>query len=427
LELEMFEAPQRIPELVHACELAALGMNSEFAEPLMTAGQEERLETEVALRLYGEQLSISVSALERFASCPYKFFVEYGLGVKERKEFLLDVREQGSFQHEVLEKFHRELKAAGLKWRDLTPQEARGRAGRIAEEIIPVFRDGLLAKTEQNRFTAENYKAGLQELLGVLVEWCGTNRFDPDEVEFGFGGRSELPAWKLDLGNGRAVMLFGRVDRIDLFRDENGEALCVVIDYKSGLKAPNRTLMHHGVQQQLPAYLLAITRMQEIATHFNVKGISAAGCFLLPLRTGQERKKSRREALEDTAGAKRGRYMHEGLFDVAQLELLDRNGPEEPSGQFKYRVTKSGEPWGNTFNALRSDEFVEILQRTEELIREFGNRIYAGDIAIRPYKHGSQVPCERCDYQPVCRFDPWTQKYNVLRAPAKVEKGAVGK
>ena len=67
------------------------------------------------------------------------------------------------------------------------------------------------------------------------------------------------------------------------------------------------------------------------------------------------------------------------------------------------------------------------MQRSEELIREFGNRIYAGDIAIRPYKHGSQVPCERCDYQPVCRFDPWTQKYNVLRAPAKVEKGAVGK
>ena len=73
-------------------------------------------------------LSISVSALERFAACPYKFFVEYGLGVKERKEFLLDVREQLIFQNEVLEKFHRELKAGGLKWRVLTPEEASERA-----------------------------------------------------------------------------------------------------------------------------------------------------------------------------------------------------------------------------------------------------------------------------------------------------------
>ena len=427
LELETFAAPRTIPEVVHACELTALGIDSEVDGVLKTADQEERLEPEVAERLYGEQLSISVSALERFAACPYKFFVEYGLGVKERKEFLLDVREQGSFQHEVLEKFHRELKAAGLKWRYLTPQEASDRAGRIADELIPIFRDGLLTKSEQNRFTATNYKAGLQELLGVLVEWCGTNRFDPEEVEFGFGGRSELPAWKLDLGNGHAVTLFGRVDRIDLFRDENGEALCVVMDYKSGLKAPNRTLMHHGVQQQLPAYLLAITRMQEIAAHFNVKRISAAGCFLLPLRAGQERKKSRREALEDTAGVKRGRYMHEGLFDVERLELLDRNAPDETSGQFKYRLTKMGEPRGNTFNALRSDEFAGILQRSEELIREFGNRIYAGDIAIRPYKQGTMTPCERCDYQPVCRFDPWTQRHNVLRGPAKVEKGVVGK
>ena len=228
-----------------------------------------------------------------------------------------------------------------------------------------------------------------------------------------------LPAWRLELGNGRAVKLFGRVDRIDLYRDENGEALCVVMDYKSGLKAPNRTLMHHGVQQQLPAYLLAITRMKEIATHFKVKKISAAGCFLLPLRAGQERKKTRREALE--GGENGGRYMHEGLFDVERLDLLDANAPDEQSGQFKYRLKKGGEPYKNSFNALKSEEFAEILGRSEELIRDFGRRIFEGEIAIRPYKQGKTTPCERCDYQPVCRFDPWTQKYNLLRTPEKTE------
>ena len=420
LRAEKVDAPKALEEVVHACELPALGMlgfDGQNSDALKVPDTEERLEIDIAQRLYGKELNISVSALERFAACPYKFFVEYGLGVKERKEFLLDVREQGSFQHEVLERFHREVKEAGLKWRDVTPTEARNRAGRIADEIIPTFRDGLLAKTEQNRFTAENYKAGLQELLSVLVEWCRTNRFDPEEVEFGFGGRSELPAWRLELGNDRSVLLFGRVDRIDLFRGENGEALCVVMDYKSGLKAPNRTLMHHGVQQQLPAYLLAITRMNEIAAHFKVKKISAAGCFLLPLRAGAERKKSRREALQ--GGEQSGRYMHEGLFDVEHVRLLDANAPDEKSGQFNYRLTKAGEPYANSFNALKPVEFAGLLRRSEELIRDFGKRIYEGDIAIRPYKYGMLTPCERCDYQPVCRFDPWTQKFNVLRAPEK--------
>jgi ATP-dependent helicase/nuclease subunit B len=422
LEVEKVEPARTLEEIVHECELAALGcFSAGGTATLKIAAVEENLDPEVAHRLYGDELSISVSALERFAACPFKFFVEYGLRVKERKEFLLDAREQGSFQHAVLEIFHRELKAAGLQWRNVTPAEARTRVGRIADELIPTFRDGLMAKSEQNRFTAENYKAGLQELLSVLVEWCTTNRFDPIEVEFGFGAGSELPTWRLELENGRAMLLYGRVDRVDLLRVNEQEALCVVMDYKSGLKAPHRTLLHHGVQQQLPAYLLALTRMKEVAAHFKVEKLAAAGCFLLPLRATAERKKSRREALQDANNSKRGRYMHEGLFDVSHLNLFDAKAPGETSGQFNYRLTKAGEPWSNSFNALKPREFSALLERSEELMREFGRRIYEGDIAIRPYKHGTTTPCDRCDYQPVCRFDPWMQKYNVLRAAVKAE------
>ena len=422
LRTEEFSAPKSIEDIVHACELAALGLGElggENGNALRNPSAEETLEPELAQRLYGNELNISVSSLERFASCPYKFFLEQGLKAGERKEFLLDVREQGSFQHDVLAAFHEELKGEGLRWRDLMAEQARERVGRIADEIIPVFKDGLLASSEQNRFTAENYKAGLQELMAVLVEWCATNRFDPEVVEFGFGGKNALPPWRLQLGNGRALVLYGRVDRVDLHRISKNEALCVVMDYKSGLRKPNETLMHHGVQQQLPVYLLAMTRMPEVAAHFKVEKISAAGCFLLPLSGRHAAKKSRREALENPNGAKREGYAHEGLFDVAHVSLFDVNAPQEKSGQFKYKLTNAGAPWGGTFNALKSEDFAALLERSAELIREIGERIYQGDIAIRPYKHGAQTPCTWCDYQPVCRFDAWTQKYNVLRKPQK--------
>ncbi|HVK57323.1 MAG TPA: PD-(D/E)XK nuclease family protein, partial [Candidatus Kapabacteria bacterium] len=81
-------------------------------------------------------------------------------------------------------------------------------------------------------------------------------------------------------------------------------------------------------------------------------------------------------------------------------------------------------PYAKSFNALRTEDFAANLTRSEELIRDLGERVYHGDIAIRPYKHGKQTPCEHCDYQAVCRFDPWSQKYNVLRAPHKVEAPA---
>ena len=425
LNIEEFSTPKSIEEVVHAGELASLGLialEREGGNRLTVPSQNEVLEPELAQRLYGNELNISVSSLERFASCPYKFFLEQGLKAGERKEFLLDVREQGSFQHDVLAAFHEEVKSEGLKWRDLTGEQARARVGRIADEIIPVFNDGLLASNEQNRFTAENYKAGLQELMAVLVEWCATNRFDPEVVEFGFGGKNALPPWRLELGNGQTLVLYGRVDRVDLHRISDKEALCVVMDYKSGLRKPNETLLHHGVQQQLPVYLLAMTQMPEVAAHFKVRKLSAAGCFLLPLSGRHAAKKSRREALENLDTAKREGYAHEGLFDVAYVNLLDAKTPQEKSGQFKYKLTNAGAPCGGTFNALKTDDFAAVLKRSEELIREIGRRIYQGDIAIRPYKHAAQTACTWCDYQPVCRFDAWTQPFNVLRKPDKEAK-----
>jgi ATP-dependent helicase/nuclease subunit B len=396
-------------------------VGTNLATPQLAIEENVTLDSALAEKLYGNELPLSVSALERFAACPFKFFLEYGLRARERKEFLLDVREQGTFQHLVLSKFHEELAAEGLKWRDITPDQARVRVERIADAIISTFENGLLESTAENRFTAATYKSALQDLMAVLIDWCRTNKFNAEAVEFGFGRDGSVPAWRIPVDAKHAVVLYGRVDRIDLHRVSETEALCVVFDYKSGLQSPHRTLLHHGVQQQLPAYLLTLASLREAAQHFNVKKLTPAGCFLLPFRSKQAAQKTRREALDKNQTAVRNGYMHEGLFDIEHLKLFDSLAPAEKSGQFKYRVKKSGEPWTGSFNALSSDEFAAVLKRSEELIRDSAKRIYSGDISIRPYKHGAKTPCERCDYQAVCRFDPWTQPYNILRDPAEAE------
>lgn len=423
LTAESFVSPQSISEVVHKSELSALGVRTNLAAPQLVIEENGTLDWGLAEKLYGNELPLSVSALERFAACPFKFFLEYGLRARERKEFLLDVREQGTFQHLVLSKFHEELAAEGLKWRDITPDQARVRVERIADAIIPTFENGLLESTAENRFTAATYKSALQDLMAVLIDWCRTNRFDAEAVEFGFGRDGSVPAWRIPVDAKHAVVLYGRVDRIDLHRVSESEALCVVFDYKSGLQSPNRTLLHHGVQQQLPAYLLTLASMREVAQQFNVKKITPAGCFLLPFRSKQAAQKTRREALDEKQTAVRDGYMHEGLFDVRHLNLFDTGAPAKKSGQFKYNVRKSGVPHSRSFNALKSEAFAALLARSEELIRDSAKRIYSGDISILPYKHGTKTPCERCDYQAVCRFDPWTQPYNILRDPTAAEAG----
>src|SRR5207302_4636967 len=105
---------------------------------------EETLAPELAARLYGPVLKTSVSRIEQFAACPFKFFVHSGLRAEERKLFELDVKEQGSFQHDVLARFHQELREENKHWRDITPRDARDRIGRIAEGFMATYHQGLL-------------------------------------------------------------------------------------------------------------------------------------------------------------------------------------------------------------------------------------------------------------------------------------------
>jgi len=110
----LFDLPQLTPILTKAQQL--------------TSAAHDQLSSAVAEQLHGRELATSVSALENFAACPFKFFISHGLRAAERKEYELDSRERGSFQHEVLTHFHTELVAENLRWRDLTPDQAATRS-----------------------------------------------------------------------------------------------------------------------------------------------------------------------------------------------------------------------------------------------------------------------------------------------------------
>jgi ATP-dependent helicase/nuclease subunit B len=389
------------------------------AEDLFISTEKQKLSPETVARLYGDSPSVSVSALERFASCPFRFFVERGLKVRERDELQLDVREQGSFQHAVLARFHEEATKNGREWRHLGPGEARALIAEIADDEIQAFRDGLLIANEQNRFTAENYKTNLQDFVEAAIRWFETNQFDPKLVEFAFGPGSELPGWRINLSNGKSILIQGRVDRIDVHRDANGESLCLIVDYKSGVKEPNRTLMYHGVQQQLTAYLIAVTEIAEIAALLGVKDLTPAGCFYVPLSARYETAKTRRDISPDKQTAQVAGYTHNGIFNHDYLMNLDSGARAGKKGQFKYWLTKNLKAHGNGINALDREKFEAQLDRSRSLIRDIGERIFEGDIEVYPYKGSGSIACSTCHMQPICRFDSWTQSYNRLTPPPK--------
>jgi ATP-dependent helicase/nuclease subunit B len=489
LEIEEFSSDANLGETEHVSEIAPMLIEMQNAECRMQNGSEllqlpalvewmknlralrepdstESLSPALAEKLFGPTLHSSVSRLEEFAACPFRFFVHSGLRAEERKVFELDAREQGSFQHEALKMFHEQLSAEGKRWRDITPPDARERVGKIAAVLALNYRDGLLCAGEQSQFTARVLAESLQDFVETLVTWMhGQYEFDPAvaELEFGFGAGG-APAWEIDLGAGHRLALRGRIDRIDLCPDKEcrgDRALCVVMDYKSGQRKLDKILVEHGVQLQLLAYLAAIrswppkvwaglnlpaffslsspkvgerrpidSKSNPLAPALSPFGrgegeeqknsgalnIAPAGVFYVNLRGQYENGGTRDEALADADAARKRAYCHAGRFDASVLSKLDRTSAAD---QFNYRLNKDGSVRSNSVEALPRAEFEALLDRVEAQLQEMGRAIFSGVAQVDPYRKGHETPCEFCDYRAACRIDPWTHRYRVLRPSAE--------
>ncbi len=79
---------------------------------------ENNISKEKAKKLYEDnknKISLSVSRLERYAQCPFAYYIQYGLKAKDRKIYEFTAPDLGSFMHEILDEFTNEIKEKRFK------------------------------------------------------------------------------------------------------------------------------------------------------------------------------------------------------------------------------------------------------------------------------------------------------------------------
>ena len=384
-------------------------------DQILEARSIARLSPGLADRIYGPELKTSISKLEDYAACPFKFFVVAGLRAEEREEFEVDRRERGSFQHEILMEFHRRLQAQGKRWRDVKPAAAREFIGEIGAGVQQSFREGLFASTAERRFAARMLIEGLQKFIEVLVGWAPQYSFEPQSVEIGFGMDEDgLKPWSIDLGSGHVLLLRGRIDRVDLHRQANDDAHVVVIDYKSGGKELEQVKLVNGLDLQLLAYLGVLRDAANAQAVFGASKLVPAGAFYVGLRGHGGSGKTRGEVLAGIEEARQNRYQHRGRFRSDLLVAFD-NRQKAKGDQFRYSRNKDGAFSRAGNEVLSEGDFLGLVDQIENFLRQYGQAIYAGEVGIEPYRHKAEIACDRCDYRSICRFDPWVDSYKVLK------------
>jgi ATP-dependent helicase/nuclease subunit B len=395
-----------------AGEVGAIKSLRDQAWPALCYSNEAALSEKVARALFHSPLHASVSQIETFAACPFRHFVKYAIGLRQRDRQEVTVQDLGRFYHDLLER----------SLRDVMRRRAEGdRTSRLEHavdqfvtEVGTAVRDQIMLDTARHRYVLDRTRRTTRRIAIAQRELLKRGSFRPSQVGVTFGPGGNLPALNIPTKTGEAF-LEGKIDRVD--RVEGGEDLAV-IDYRLGPARLPIQIVPHGLSLQLLTYLLVL---EEAGRNIGT-GLKPVAAFYLQLIRKIEDVKHPDESTDPSDPKWHLKLKPRGIFDRRALRVLDKEikiGWSDVVQAFVKQDGTLGHP--NKTDALESEDFRVLLDLARRKLAELAEGILSGDVQIAPYRLKDQSPCARCEYHSVCRFDPAINRYNYLPSISRAE------
>jgi len=302
------------------------------------------------------QSEISATALERYGNCPFSFFAQDVLRVKEALEDTPQIRslDRGILVHEMLTRYYRDCQQGKL-----VPERLEKILSKIAGEIW-----------EEKEADLEYVSPGLKEremdevvrmaLAVVSAEAAEAARIPspltPSQFEWEFGVDHEN-ALEIEVEGDRPLLVRGRVDRVDLDADRSR---FLVIDYKTGGADQVINRIETGEHLQLPLYIDAVGRSL-------YPDALAMGGLLVVVKEMESAPDSKK-----TAGKTKGLVLEE--FDGSCFRV------------------------GRAHSKVDGERMERLIETARAHAAGFATRMRDGNFAAT-----DEAECRNCDYGDICR------------------------
>ena len=335
--------------------------------------------------------SVSISQLEQYSRCPLAYFFHYGMALKEREILSIRPLDDGNVLHALLEKLGPQLEGTG----DLGQEEIDAVMRMLLDEQSDAF--ARYQTSSRYQFYWNKLKSTAERAIMILRRQIQSGAFRPEAFEWTFGGAEGAgTALPIELADGRVLHLMGKIDRIDVLR-EDGKEYVRILDYKSGNTGWDPWETYEGLRLQLPIYLDAV----ESAT-----GAEPAGIFYFHL--SPQTQKGSYETTEDEQLKEilmQARLDGIVLNDMHIIEMMDQE-IEKKSWVIPVSLNKNGSLSSNS-KAVDAAQFEDLRRFAHAKASEIGGQIASGDIKARPItKTGGQEPaCLTCAFRGACRLD----------------------
>lgn len=382
-------------------------------KPLKQKNVSEPLQKPLTEALYGDELTSSVSRIEKYFSCPFAHFATYGLRLEQRPEFRLETFEMGDLFHEALKWISMETNRLNLPWNKLTREQCAYLAREAVERIVPAFSHQILLSSSRYRYIQRKLMRIIEKTMVALTHHAKSSFFKPVAVEASFGPKEQLPPLEIPLRSGRRMQLRGRIDRID-YAKVGDKTYLRVIDYKSSGKDLDLNEVYYGLSLQLLTYLDVA-----VENSFILLKESALPAGVLYVHVQNPLLKIEKELNEMQVEEERLKmFKMRGLLAEDQEAVMAMDERLEEDGKsiiIPVSITKKQE-FAKTSKVVPPDAMQDLRRFVRKKHQEAGESILSGDTSIRPFKLKNKTACDYCQFKSVCQFDPTEGEYLRLQA-----------
>ncbi len=331
--------------------------------------------------LFGDKLHLSKSRISAFAECPYKFWCEYILGLRESKVSAISYADSGTIIHYILENVLKKLRREDGRLEEISDSELISLTDSLLRNYIagiscPLPASMMYSFSRLRDLSLIMVKSVIDEFRSSLFRIVAYEKQISDRasdalkpMEIKIDGEEDSPT----------VSLGGVIDRIDCYESEDRKYIRIV-DYKTGTHKFDIEGISTGEDLQLPAYLFTAALEQNKSFFGEEKEIFPSSALFL----------SAEESGGSITPVRSG-------FMLNNDELLHAASPEmDPSVLAGIKFKKDGTTSSKA--ALSEDGILSIDARLRETIASTAKNMYSGKAPRTPSKNA----CGFCSLKSTC-------------------------
>ena len=371
----------------------------------------EQLPPETIALLYGRYLHASVSKLELYARCGFAYFLKYGLRLKEREMYQVDVRNVGVILHSVMEGLFKQVRdTRNNDWENFPEDERMLMVTELVNRAAEESAGDFFEDNARNAYMLQMIERMAQTSAGMLQKHIRLGSMKPGMLEKTFdSAKDEVGSYLFELPNQIQMSINGKIDRVDV-EEEDGTVYIKVIDYKSSTRKLSLEEVLNGEQLQLVTYSAIAYEIEKMI--YPDKNIQIAGLLYYSF----DDPVIEIESSEIDTGTEQPEFSNQEKLDAERMEKMKLQGfvNESPAviqkmdhtcnQSLPVKLDKNGDI-KKSENVVSADQIRTIMELTRENIEELGSQIAEGKIAIEPYKNKSNTGCDYCEFKNICHFD----------------------